>query len=84
MAEVLAALQPAEALELSIEEAVRAHTIDAASAIRMEDRIGSLEAGKLADVAVVDGDLLAAEPARIGGLGTWLTIMDGAVVHRSR
>jgi predicted amidohydrolase YtcJ len=69
--------------ELTIEEAVRAHTIDAARAIRMEDRIGSLEPGKLADVAVVDGDLLAAEPARIGDLGIALTILGGDVVHRS-
>lgn len=67
--------------ELSIEEAVRAHTIDAARAIRMEDRLGSIEAGKLADIAVVDGDLLAADPVRIGELGVWLTLQNGAVVH---
>ena len=70
--------------ELSIEEAVRAHTIDAARAIRLEDRIGSLEPGKLADVAVIDGDLLGAAPARLGGLATWLTIQDGRVVHDGR
>jgi predicted amidohydrolase YtcJ len=70
--------------ELTIEEAVRAHTIDAARAIRMEDRIGSLEPGKLADIAVVDGDLLRAEPARIGELGVRLTVLGGDVVHRSR
>jgi predicted amidohydrolase YtcJ len=70
--------------ELSIEEAIRAHTIDAARAIRMEDRVGSIEAGKLADVAVIDGDLLAAEPARIGELDTWLTILDGEIVHDGR
>jgi predicted amidohydrolase YtcJ len=69
--------------ELSIEEAIRAHTVDAARAIRMEDRLGSIETGKLADITVIDGDLLAAEPARIGELGTWLTILDGEVVHRA-
>ena len=69
--------------ELSIEEAVRAHTLDAARALRLEDRIGSLEPGKLADIAVVDGDLLAADPARIGELAIWLTIQDGIAVHRA-
>ena len=67
--------------ELTIEEAVRAHTIDAARALRLEDRLGSLEAGKLADLAVIDGDLLAAEPARIGDLAVKLTVVGGEVVH---
>ena len=69
--------------ELTIEEAVRSHTIDAARALRLEDRLGSIEAGKLADLAVIDGDLLATEPARIGELGAWLTILDGEVVHEA-
>jgi predicted amidohydrolase YtcJ len=69
--------------ELSIEEAVRAHTIDAARALDLEDRIGSIQVGNLADLAVIDGDLLAATPARIGDLQTWLTIQDGHVVHEA-
>jgi predicted amidohydrolase YtcJ len=69
---------------LSIEEAVRAHTIDAAHALRLEDRLGSLEVGKLADIAVIDGDLLAAEPARIGDLAVWLTLQEGEIVHDAR
>lgn len=70
--------------ELTIEEGIRAHTIDAARAVRLEDRLGSIEVGKLADIAVVDGDLLAAERARIGDLAVWLTLQDGVVVHDAR
>lgn len=40
-------------------EAVRAGTINAARVMRMADRVGSLETGKLADVVVVDGDPLS-------------------------
>jgi len=70
--------------ELTIEEAILAHTIDAARALRWDDRLGSLSAGKLADVAVIDGDLLATSPERIGSLETWLTIQGGRIVHDRR
>lgn len=66
---------------LTIVEAVRSHTIDAARALRMEDRIGSIEPGKLADIAIVDGDLLATDPERLSDLSIWMTILDGQVVH---
>ena len=39
-------------------EAISVSTIHAASLLKMDDRIGSLEAGKLADFVIVDGDPL--------------------------
>lgn len=39
-------------------EAIRVATIDSAKLIRMDDRIGSIEKGKLADLVVFDGDPL--------------------------
>jgi imidazolonepropionase-like amidohydrolase len=39
-------------------ESIKAGTINAARVMRMEDQIGSLEAGKLADVVLVDGNPL--------------------------
>jgi hypothetical protein len=66
---------------LTLDEALRAHTIAAAYALRMEDRLGSIEPGKLADVVVVDGDLARAPADEIPALGIWLTLMDGRVRH---
>lgn len=43
---------------LSNDDAVRTITIDAARLLRLDDRIGSLEVGKDADLIVCDGDLL--------------------------
>ena len=40
-------------------DAIRSATIGAAQAWTLDDRIGTLEAGKLADVIVVDGNPLA-------------------------
>jgi predicted amidohydrolase YtcJ len=66
---------------LTLEEALRAHTISGAYALRMEDSIGSLEPGKLADVAVVDGDLERTPMAEIASLGVWMTMVGGEVRH---
>jgi predicted amidohydrolase YtcJ len=68
---------------LTVEEAVRAHTIEAARAIWAEDRIGSLSPGKLADVVVLDGDLFSVPPERIAELEIRTTILGGEVVHGS-
>ncbi|HYP59953.1 MAG TPA: amidohydrolase family protein [Thermomicrobiales bacterium] len=51
--------------------------IDAAVSIRMEDRLGSLEVGKLADIAILDGNLHATEPAKIRDIPIWKTILGG-------
>jgi imidazolonepropionase-like amidohydrolase len=37
-------------------QAIRAATIDAAQLMGWQDRIGSIEAGKFADIVAVDGD----------------------------
>jgi predicted amidohydrolase YtcJ len=69
--------------ELTIEEALAAHTIDAARALHMEDRIGSIEPGKLADLAVVDGDLLKTPPESIRRLPIWMTVVGGSIAYRA-
>jgi len=66
---------------MTVEEAVRAHTIDAAVSLRMEGLIGSLEPGKLADVTVIDGDLLSAPAGSIAELPVWLTVLGGGIAH---
>lgn len=43
-------------MDLSIEEALTATTLNAAYAIDMADKVGSLEAGKQADFLVLDGE----------------------------
>jgi len=66
---------------ITVAEAVRAHTIDAAYSLFAEDRLGSIEPGKYADLTVIDGDLFEVPPEQISDLGIWMTVLDGRVVH---
>jgi hypothetical protein len=64
---------------MTLHEALRAHTLDAAMAITIEDRIGSIQAGKLAEATIINGDLEAIAPERINSLSTQLTVLDGQI-----
>lgn len=66
---------------LTLEEALFAHTIDAAYALFLEDRIGSLAVGKRADVVVLDADLPAAPTDAIADVQVSATFLDGVAKH---
>ena len=52
-------------------------TIDAAWQIRMEDKIGSIEVGKYADLIVVDRDPLQTPPQQLREIQVLRTIVNG-------
>lgn len=68
---------------LSVDEALRAHTLDAAYAVRMEDAIGSLEPGKLADIVMLDANLNNTDAAALRGVDSQMTVLNGRVVHQA-
>lgn len=61
-AEFLAAVRTAVKAGLSADAALRALTLDAAQIFGVQDRLGSLEAGKIANLVVTRGDLLGDKP----------------------
>lgn len=67
---------------MSLEQALRAVTIDAAWQLRMEDRIGSLEVGKYADIVILDRNPFEVEPIEIHRIKVLGTIMGGKFTHR--
>ncbi len=60
---------------------LRGFTINGAYPFRMEDRIGSLEVGKLADLVVLDEDLFTIDPQDIPDLHPSAVMMEGVLVH---
>lgn len=68
---------------LSVAEAVHANTLGAAYQIRLDDRVGSIEVGKLADLIVLDRNILEGDPHDIHAARVVLTMMDGRVRHQA-
>lgn len=63
--------------------ALRSFTIWGAHQIFMDQRLGSLEPGKHADIAIWDTDFYTAPVSAIKDAQCLMTIFDGEVVHRS-
>jgi len=68
---------------LSVEDALRACTHAAAASYYADDRLGTLEVGKLADVVVLDGDPFTTAPERLGDIGVEMTILGGELVYEA-
>ena len=68
---------------INVEEALRACTHDAAASYFADDRLGTLEVGKLADVVVLTGDPFTTPPARLGEMRVEMTLLGGEVVYEA-
>lgn len=66
---------------ISREEALRAYTLDAAWVTFEDDIKGSISPGKLADLAVLDRDILTAPEEEIRDATSVLTLAGGRAVH---
>ena len=65
---------------LSVDQAIRAHTSDAAWQLRLEDQIGTLEVGKQADLVILAEDPYLTPVHEIHAIPIDLTVSDGRVV----
>ncbi len=66
---------------IPIEEAIRQYTINGAYQDHQEQIKGSIEKGKLADLCVIDADILKTDPHKIKDARTLMTILGGEVVY---
>jgi len=72
---------------LSIEEVIAAYTINGAAMLGQRDKVGSLEAGKLADLIVLDRNIIeqaeTGNAEKISDTHVLLTVFNGKIVYRA-
>jgi len=66
---------------ITLAEALRTYTINGAWQDFAEAWKGSLEIGKVADLCVLDRDLLSIDPHEIPSARVLMTVLDGQIVH---
>lgn len=67
--------------KLTVEEALQTLTWNAAYNVFMEEKLGTLEAGKLADFVVLDRDILSIPPSQIARTCVLQTYVGGRLVY---
>jgi len=73
---------PPPSQAISVEEEIRTVTIDPAWQVRMEDKVGSIEVGKYADLVVLENNLFDVDPSDIADSKVLGTMMNGKFTHR--
>lgn len=67
---------------ITLEQAIAAATLNAAYVNHLDDRTGSIEAGKLADLTILDTNLFEVEPTAISDAKVLTTLIGGEVVYQ--
>ena len=67
---------------ISVGDALSAYTLGSARAAFFDDRVGTLEVGKLADLAVLSQDIFVVPSQSIAATRVLMTMVGGRVVYR--
>jgi predicted amidohydrolase YtcJ len=65
---------------LTLDEAIRAFTLGSAWVNHLDEATGSIEVGKLADLALIDRDVFAPDAGPIGDARVLMTAVGGEIV----
>jgi predicted amidohydrolase YtcJ len=72
---------PIKESRITIEEAVKCHTLEAAYASFEEEVKGSIEPGKLADITILDGDFTEMPLTQIKEAPVYMTLISGKILY---
>ena len=76
-------IMPPAIERITLDQALKAYTLDSAYVLDLEKQIGSLEVGKLADIVVLEKDLYKIPPSDISTTKVKMTMMNGKVTYRA-
>lgn len=68
--------------KVTVAQAVKAYTVNAAYAEGEENIKGAIKSGLLADIVVLSDDIFAIDPVQIQSVDVDLTIVDGKIVYK--
>ena len=66
---------------LPLAEAIRAYTVNSAYVMRQENKVGSIEVGKLADLVILDRNLFEIPADTIAQTRIMMTLFDGEIIY---
>jgi predicted amidohydrolase YtcJ len=65
---------------ISVEQALRGVTIEAAYSLKLEDEIGTITPGKRGNFTILSDNPLTVDPMKIRDISVWGTVMEGRVL----
>jgi predicted amidohydrolase YtcJ len=74
---------PIKENRITLEEAIMCYTLNSAYSGFQEEKIGSIEQGKLGDIAVFNGDLSEIPIKNIKDLDCYMTLVNGKILYRA-
>lgn len=74
---------PVEENSIGVEEAIKMFTINAAYAVNEEKRKGSIEKGKIADLVIIDQDIMNIKKQGIKEIKVLYTIKNGIIIYKA-
>jgi predicted amidohydrolase YtcJ len=75
---------PPENERITLDQALKAYTLDAAYVLGLENKIGSLKVGKAADIIVLEKDLYKIAASEISTTNVKLTMMNGKITYQGQ
>ena len=75
--------RPEESARLAPEMLLAGYTINAARQLRQDDKLGSIEPGKIANLTVLSADPLTTDPEDLGKITVDAVLFEGVLVHGS-